>query len=513
MPNMLQLHNLTFAYDTSYPLFENLTLSFHTGWTGIAGANGCGKSTLLKLISGQLLPQAGTVQLNTSDGSPRLLYVPQESSGAAAYQHEIDAYQDALFDGNQEAYRWLDLLEVDFDWFYRLDTLSFGERKRLQLAAALRQEPDCLCLDEPVNHLDQDARGTISHALKQYKGIGLLVSHDRYLLNELPHAVLLLNREGSVLRRGNYAKVMEEQDKENRFNQRNREKAHREVRKLEAEASKRRALAASQQKRRSKRNLDRNDSDGRAKLDLVRVSGKDGTGGKLLRQMDGRLEQAHTRLEQSRYHADKATGITIQGAKSKGDFLFRQPACSIRFGKNSEQTCLCLPALEIQPGDRIGIVGKNGSGKSTLLRRILASGRLDKETTLYLPQEFSENEKVKLHDDFERLNRSAMGDILSAVARLGSDPETVRESLSFSPGEARKIFLAMALYGTSLPKLLILDEPENHLDLPAVRFLEEALAGYPGALLLVSHDREFRKNLINRTWEIFRTEEGNTLKV
>ena len=114
--------------------------------------------------------------------------------------------------------------------------------------------------------------------------------------------------------------------------------------------------------------------------------------------------------------------------------------------------------------------------------------------------------------NFRNLNRKELGDTLSAVARLGSSPEALRDSASFSPGEARKVFLAMALCRETQPEFLVLDEPENHLDLPAIAFLESALLNYNGTLLLVSHDREFREKLTSREWNIEIQGENRILK-
>ena len=329
MSYFLHLNNLTFFYENSLPLINNLTQTFGPGWTGITGANGSGKSTLLKLICGELTPQRGTVQLKGGSDKPNLVYLPQNLLRKEEARHLTDRYLDALNEGCGNSHRWLGLLEIEYEWFYRLDSLSFGEQRRLQLAAVLSREPECLCLDEPVNHLDEKARSVIRRALEQYRGIGLIVSHDRHLLNELPRALLLLTPSGAVFRHGNYSHIREEQIKEDLGKQRTREKALHQVKKLEKEASRRRALAASQHRRRSKKNLDLKDSDGRAKLDLVRVSGKNGTGGKLLRQMDGRLLQARQKLEQSHYTNSSATGITLKGARIDRDFLFRREACEL----------------------------------------------------------------------------------------------------------------------------------------------------------------------------------------
>ena len=501
MSQYLHINNLDFSYNSSPLLFKNLSISFSSGWTGIAGSNGSGKSTLLKLISGQLSPERGSIHTPAASGF-LTVYVPQEGCCDPVAGQSLEILQDGAFEGDKEALKWMNLLGVNYDWFFRIETLSFGEQKKLLLASVLYRNPDCLCLDEPVNHLDSETRETMTRALKLYKGIGILVSHDRHLLNELPRGILFLESEGSAFYHGDYTLAVEEKRKKDLGLRRERNQALREVRKLNTEAAHRRALAASQHARRSKKHLDRKDSDGRAKLDLVRVSGKDGTGGKLLRQMEGRRNQADSKLSNLQISRFEPTGITMTGRQSKSDRLWQTPGLMLPL--NEGERHLEIPELTLKPADRIVLRGPNGSGKTSLLKHIIQSGDLDPSTYFFLPQEFSPGEMDQVRKLFQGLSDRRKGEVLSAVARLGSNPEYLRDSLRYSPGEARKVFLAISLTGEESPALLILDEPENHLDLPSVRFLEEALREYPGALLIVSHDREFSGNLTDKVWEITR---------
>ncbi len=501
MSQYLHITHLSFSYDSSSLLFDDLNITFPSGWTGLAGANGTGKSTLLKLISRILTPRQGRISGNTADRF-LTIFVPQEGCADPSALSSIAVLQDAALEGEKEALKWLNLLEADFDWFFRIETLSQGEQKKLLLASVLYRDPDCLCLDEPVNHLDRETRETISRALEQYRGIGILVSHDRYLLNRLPRGILYLKQGACDFYHGNYALAMEEKRKKELGLRRERDQALRELRRLESEASRRRALAASQQSRRSKKHLDRKDSDGRARMDLVRVSGKDGTGGKLLRQMDGRLDQAGRKLSDLEGQGTDPTGITMKGRQLKRDRLWQTGGMKLPL--NREERVLEIPELILRPFDRITLEGPNGAGKTTLLKHILQSGTLDPSEYFYLPQEFSPDEMDQVRRMFQSLSNRQKGEVLSAVARLGSDPESLRDSLRLSPGEARKVFLAISLTREEIPALLILDEPENHLDLPSVDFLEEALRGFPGALLMVSHEREFSRALTDTVWEISR---------
>ena len=149
--------------------------------------------------------------------------------------------------------------------------------------------------------------------------------------------------------------------------------------------------------------------------------------------------------------------------------------------------------------DHIGIVGPNGAGKSTLLAHLRTLMPCDL-AVLDIPQELSAAERKRVVSDLHRIAPSERGRILSIVAQLNSDPERILEGERTSPGELRKLMLAEGI--TRHPVLIIMDEPTNHLDLHSVEALERALAAYPGALLLVSHDRRFLGACTSRTWEV-----------
>jgi ATPase subunit of ABC transporter with duplicated ATPase domains len=144
--------------------------------------------------------------------------------------------------------------------------------------------------------------------------------------------------------------------------------------------------------------------------------------------------------------------------------------------------------------------GDNGSGKSTLLGALLAACTLPRERVLYLPQDLSAAERRALLTEVRRQPTETRGRSLSLIAALGVDPDWLLASAEPSPGEARKLALALALSRNAW--LLVLDEPENHLDLPSIERLEAALRDYPGALVLVSHDDTLAAKLTTRTWQI-----------
>jgi ATPase subunit of ABC transporter with duplicated ATPase domains len=150
--------------------------------------------------------------------------------------------------------------------------------------------------------------------------------------------------------------------------------------------------------------------------------------------------------------------------------------------------------------DRLRMEGVNGSGKSTFLRALLAGNKLPKDRLLFVPQELPTGRGEELLEEVRSLVPDDRGRVLSLVAALGTDPARLLASGAPSPGESRKLLLALGLarhvWG------LVLDEPTNHLDLPTIERLEEALVAYPGAILLVTHDDHFARRCTQRTWRI-----------
>ena len=180
-------------------LVTDLDAHFTLGWTGIVGPNGAGKTTLLQLATGGLEPSKGTIHhLSTSR------YAVQRTDSAPEGMDDFRMAKDP------EAIVLKDKLGIRDDWFDRWGTLSHGERKRMQIAVVMWDNPEVLALDEPTNHIDADARDMLIAALKSYNGVGLLVSHDRELLDSLCTQCLFINPPTAVLRPGGVTAGMEQ---------------------------------------------------------------------------------------------------------------------------------------------------------------------------------------------------------------------------------------------------------------------------------------------------------------
>jgi ATPase subunit of ABC transporter with duplicated ATPase domains len=485
----INFQGVSFTYDAmTSPLLEELTVHFPIGWTGIIGANGVGKTTILRLATGELKPQQGRVS-----GPGNRIYCQQRTDDIPDMLFELMEATDG------DACEIKDRLEVDDDWPRRWATLSHGERKRAQIAVAMWCQPRVLAVDEPTNHLDIEPRDLLFSALGSFQGIGLLVSHDRELLDGLCHQCLFVEPPEAVMRPGNFSEGSRQADQDEEYIKRQYHLAKRAHVKLKREASKRRDVAAQSHRMRSKRGLAMKDYDARNKINRARISGKDGTGGKLLRQIEGRLTQAREKQEKIKVKKMYEMGIWLPGSRSRRDTLFRLSAGSIPLGGDR---WLHFPDLLMRPDDRIALTGPNGGGKSTLVRHILRSLNIPKEHTTYIPQEIDTHSSKDIMARVPDLPKDKLGQIMTVVSRLGSRPHRLLESTDPSPGEIRKVLLAIGI--ANVPHLIMMDEPTNHLDLPSIECLEDALAECPCGLFLVSHDRHFLDRLTRTRWHISR---------
>lgn len=482
---VLTFRRVTFSYDGGEALFTDLDLDLHPGFTGCIGANGAGKTTLLRLAVGELAPSRGR-----ASGGGLACYCPQRTDdpppGFAEFLEATDAASCAL----------RGRLRVEPTWGSRWTTLSHGERKRCQIGAALWRAPDVLAIDEPTNHIDAAARALLVDALRRYRGVGLLVSHDRELLDAVCSHSLWIEPPSVELHRGGYSKAAARRRNARERNRAAYERARSERDRLEREVVERKAIAARSHQDRSKRGLAIKDHDARGRKNHARMSGKDGRAGRLYKQLLGRSDQAEKRLHSIPTQKEHARGVHLPTVRSRRDLLVDLAPTCLAMGER----VLRIGALRVLPAARIAITGANGAGKSTLVRHLHATRRLPASDVLYLPQEVAASEAAKLLADIKSLPGAALGAMMSFVRRLGSDPARLLESACPSPGELRKLLLATGIARN--PQLLLLDEPTNHLDLPSIECLESALAECRCALVLVSHDERFLARLTTERWHV-----------
>lgn len=487
MSIFLQFQNVTFLYDQAAErLFEKISFQADAGWTGVVGANGAGKTTLLKLAAGLLCPSGGAILK-----PEKTIYCSQRTDDSP------DLFGEFIAAKTGSANLLKGRLGIEEDWINRWPTLSHGERKRAQIAVALWRQPDLLAVDEPTNHLDIQARKLIAKALARFAHVGLLVSHDRMLLDCLCSRCLFVEPHRVVLYPGGITQAMASAEKERASLRKQRDVRKKAYKRLEREFKRRKERAGAERKRVSKGGLARKDHDGREKRDRARVSGKDASDSRKQRQIKGRMAQAEQEFQDLRIRKEGPLGIWFEGSVSSRDQLLDLPAGRLWLG---DEKCLAYPELLIQPTDRIALIGPNGSGKSTLVRKIVQSLQVPGQSIVYMPQEMDIAESGNLLNQVRQLSPARLGELMALVSRLGSQPDRLLTTQLPSPGEVRKLFLALGILNH--PHIILMDEPTNHMDLPSMECLEKALSECPCSLLLVSHDVAFIKNLTKEMWEI-----------
>ncbi|MBU2514632.1 ATP-binding cassette domain-containing protein [bacterium] len=495
----IEFQNVTFAYETlSEPLINRLSLQFYPGWTGVIGVNGVGKSTLLKLSTGTLSASQGQVFIPGN-----ALYCQQRTDSPP------DRFSDFINAMDHDAFVLKGQLLIEENWPSRWNSLSHGERKRAQIGTALWIQPAVLAIDEPTNHLDQLARSVLIKALQSFKGVGLLVSHDRELLDTLCRYCLFLDPPEIFQRPGNYSKVWKQIQQERESIQKQHLQANSEYKKLEREVKKRRSEALQADKKRSKRGIDQKDHDAKSKINMARLTGKDAVASKLMNQLEGRRSQAQNRLNQIKVKKTYETGIWQQGEKSKKDLLFSIPHGILSLGEGRQ---LSFPNLSMKPDDHVSLTGLNGTGKSTLLKHITESITLPPDRMICIPQEIDAEKSRLILQEVHQLPGDKLGHMMTVINRLGTRPPRLLESSEPSPGEVRKIMLAIGV--ANIPHLIVMDEPTNHLDLLSIDCLQDTLKDYPAGLLLISHDKRFLRELTTINWHITEGDNGtNTLTI
>lgn len=512
MPAHLTLERLSYATPDGVSLFDNLNLAFGAERTGLVGRNGVGKTTLLRLILGELAPAAGSVAVRGKIGVLRQAMSPPAGATVAdllGVRADIDRqvrieesrgreddFANALWDLDSRVEKALAAVglagqHVDRD----AATMSGGEATRLALAGLLIAQPDLILMDEPTNNLDAEALAMVARVLHGWKGGAIVVSHDRGLLREMDR-IVELSGQGAKIYGGNYDLYL--------------------ARKAEEEAAAAQGRAAAE---RTVARVARESQDAREKKARRDAAGKrfgaSGSAPKIvLGAMAERAETSGAREGRLAEKLAEQAGAELADAQAKVERLrrlaFDLPSCGLAAGKGvlafEEVTFAHLggPVLTIDlrmtGPERVAVTGPNGAGKTTLIR--LATGELEPvsgRVSLGVLAALLDQKTAMLRDDetlveaFRRLNPTASDNAARAALARFLFRNVAGEKLvgSLSGGERLRAALACVLCAEQPPQLLILDEPSNHLDLDSLSAIEAALRGYDGAILVVSHDRDF----------------------
>ena len=438
------------------PLFEDLSLTVSSGdRLGVVGINGTGKSTLLRVIAAAAEPETGRVRRGRGVRIGLLDQRPALPAGAV---------RSAVGEG-WEAAAVLEHLGmgplVDAD----VATLSGGQLKRVALARLLVEESDLLVLDEPTNHLDIDAIAWLEERLARHRGGLVLVTHDRHVLDRVTTRVLELDRGGAFMHEGGYAGYLEG-------------KSRREEQAATSETT--------------RRNL------ARKELAWLRRGAPART-----RKPRARIEAATAIVEGSAPAAARQGELDLHvGTPRLGDKVVELKGVGHAYDGNAplfEGLDLALDNRE-----RLGIVGANGTGKSTLLdiiagRRSPTSGIVELGPTVRLGYYDQQGEELdptmRARDAVAGPTRQAGVDESLLLERFWFDRDAQWAPIAtLSGGERRRLQLLLVL--AQRPNVLLLDEPTNDLDLDTLRVLEDFLEDWPGALVVVSHDRAFLERVV-----------------
>ena len=465
----------------SRQLLENVNFYLNEGdKTGIIGINGTGKSTFLKVLAGITEPDAGTISRNPNVQVSFLPQNPVMDDSATVLEQVFLHFSPEFRALNEyEAKSMLNRLGLP-DFGQKVGTLSGGQRKRVALAAALLHPADVLVLDEPTNHLDAEMTAWLEDWLRRFKGGLVMVTHDRYFLERVVNHITELSRGKLYHYEANYSKY------------------------LELKAQRAEMAEASERKRQS----------------ILRVERE-----WILRGCKARTTKSKERIQ--RYEA-----LLGQDAPETDDTV-QLAAASSRLGKKiielkdvtkgfDGRTLVDHFSYNLLRNDRIGIVGRNGAGKSTLLHLIAGeltpdSGSVDMGTTVKVGHFSQEGREL----DLDQRVYDFIHDIADEV-RTDEGTFTANQMMErflfpsdlqsvpigrLSGGERRRLYLLSVLM--SAPNVLLLDEPTNDLDVTTLSILEDYLQGFPGPILVVSHDRFLLDKLAE---SIFEVRDGQVLR-
>lgn len=465
--NILNIEHISKIYGDKI-IFEDASFGIHEGdKIGIIGINGTGKTTLLRMAAGIEEPDSGQI---VRQNGLRIAYLPQNpefprDATVSSYALGKSAETDWMVESNLTK---LGIVQYDTP----LAQLSGGQRRKVAMAKVLASEFDVLLLDEPTNHLDEEMIAWLEAYLREYRGVILMVTHDRYFLDKVSNRILEISRGNMYSYDANYSKFLElkaEREEMELASERKRQS----VLRMELEWAKRGCRARSTKQR--------------ARLERLEALKNGKTP---VQDQTVEMDSVETRMGKKTielHHVGKSYG----GTKLVDDFDYI-----------------------VLRNQRLGIIGPNGCGKSTLIKMIAGliqpdSGEIEIGETIkigYLAQEEPDLDTDRRVIDYIRdiaeyvQTRDGKISASQMLERFLFTPDVQYTPVcKLSGGEKRRLYLLSVLISGA--NVYILDEPSNNLDIPTLTILEDYLNSFSGIVITVSHDRYFLDNVVDRIFE------------
>ena len=506
--------NKSFGIDT---ILENVSFTVNEcDKVGIIGVNGTGKTTLFKILSGIYGYDSGDIYLgkgveigyleqNTNFHSEGTIFeevlevfkdlitmetylrdlevkIANESSNPNSkelekimneYSNKLEKFSELNGYGYKSeakgVLKGLGFSDEDMD--KKINILSGGEKTRVLLAKLLLKNPSLLLLDEPTNHLDSEAIEWLEVFLKQYKGTVIIISHDRYFLDQVVNRVFEIHNKKLRTYNGNYSKFIELSKVEKELELKKFEDQQKEIKKQEE-------------------SIDRLKAYGREKH-LKRARSKE----KMLDKVEV--------LDRPEIYRKKAN-IKFSPSVTSGNDVLEARDISMGYG---DRTLFKNLNLNIYRGEKVALIGPNGAGKSTLFKIIMnnlqpLTGSVKLGTNVHVDYFHQEQKTLNLDNtiideiwnDHPQLTQTTLRTMLGAF--LFEDEEVFKKISTLSGGERARVAILKLILSNS--NFLLLDEPTNHLDIDSKEVLEEALLNYEGTLFTISHDRYFLNTVIDK---------------
>ena len=469
--NILNLEHISKIYGDKV-IFDDISYGIHQGdKIGIIGINGTGKTTFLRILAG--LEEADEGQVITQNGL-RITYLPQHPQfpeGATVLSYVTQGQTDKSWNPETEAHMVLNRLGIT-DHEEEISHLSGGQKKRVALAAVLANPSDVLILDEPTNHLDNEMASWLEDYLNRFKGVVIMVTHDRYFLDRVTNKILEISHGKLYSYEAGYSGFLEM-------------KAARE--KMELASERKRQSILRMEIEWAKRGCRARSTKQRARLDRLETLKNSAAP---VRDQTVEIDSVETRM-------GKKTIELHHISKSFGDKI-----------------CIRDFNYIVLKNQRLGIIGPNGCGKSTLLKMIAGvmepdSGEIEIGDTIkigYFSQEIQDmNSSQRVIDYIKDVAEyiPTKDGLISASKLL--EQFLFDSSMQYVPieklsgGEKKRLYLLKVL--AAAPNVLLLDEITNDIDIPTLTILEDYLDSFAGIVIAVSHDRYFLDNIADRIFE------------